>query len=257
MFKNKDSIGGTISIVVLLSLVCSIIVAGSAVLLKSAQEEQKALDKQKNILNVAGLLKGDVTKKEVKQIYTKNIEPRIVDLATGEYVDGIKNFDARVAAKDPAQNVKILPNDDKASIRTRAKYAEVYLVKGEDNQLNQVIVPIYGTGLWSVMYGFISIQPDGNTINGITYYEQGETPGLGGEIENPKWQAQFKGKKLLNEKGESAITVGKAASADKEHGIDALSGATLTSRGVDGTFKYWFSKNGFGPYLAKLKAGAN
>ncbi|MDG6882063.1 Na(+)-translocating NADH-quinone reductase subunit C [Phocoenobacter uteri] len=257
MFKNKDSIGGTISIVVLLSLVCSLIVAGSAVLLKSAQEEQKALDKQKNILNVAGLLNGATNKKVVKEIYAKNIEPKIVDLATGDYVEGIKNFDAKVAAKDPAQSIAIAPQDDKASLRTRAKYAEVYLVKGEDNQLKQVIVPIYGTGLWSVMYGFVSIQPDGNTINGITYYDQGETPGLGGEIENPRWQAQFKGKKLLNEKGESAITIGKGASADKEHGIDGLSGATLTSRGVDGTFKYWFSENGFGPYLAKLKAGAN
>lgn len=254
---NKDSVGGTLTVVVLLSLICSLIVAGAAVMLKPTQEEQKALDKQKNILSVAGLLDKNTPKTQIKEIYAKNIEPKIVDLATGNYVDGINNFDAKVAAKDPTQSVVISPDEDKAGLRTRAKYAEVYLVKKPDGSLNQVVIPIYGTGLWSVMYGFVSVQPDGNTIKGITFYDHGETPGLGGEIENPRWQANFVGKKLQNEEGVSAITIGKGASVDKEHGIDALSGATLTSNGVDGTFKYWFGENGFGPYLTKLKAGAN
>lgn len=211
MFKNKDSVGGTILVVVLLSLVCSIIVAGSAVMLKPAQDDQKALDKQKNILSVAGLMKEGANAKQVKALYGENIEAKIVDLATGDYVDGVTNFDAKAAAKDPAQSIKINPNDDQAKLRVRAKYAEVYLVKGTDGQTKQIVLPIYGTGLWSVMYGFVSIQPDGNTINGITYYDQGETPGLGGEIENPKWQAQFKGKKLLDAQGNSAIVVSKGA----------------------------------------------
>ncbi|QIM63624.1 Na(+)-translocating NADH-quinone reductase subunit C [Pasteurellaceae bacterium Orientalotternb1] len=254
---NKDSIGGTLTVVVLLSLICSLIVAGAAVLLKPTQEEQKQLDKQKNILSVAGLLMPNTPKGDIKSIYAKNIEPKIVDLATGEYVDSITNFDAKAAAKDPAQSVAIATADDKAGLRTRAKYAEVYLVKNAEGQVSQVVLPIYGTGLWSVMYGFVSVQPDGNTVKGITFYDHGETPGLGGEIENPRWQANFVGKKLQNEQGQSAITIGKGASADKDHGIDALSGATLTSNGVDGTFKYWFGANGFGPYLAKLKAGAN
>lgn len=254
---NKDSVGGTLTVVVLLSLICSLIVAGAAVMLKPTQEEQKALDKQKNILSVAGLLDKNTPKTQIKEIYAKNIEPKIVDLATGDYVDGINNFDAKVAAKDATQNVVIAPEKDKAGLHTRAKYAEVYLVKNADGKLNQVVLPIYGTGLWSVMYGFVSVQPDGNTIKGITFYDHGETPGLGGEIENPRWQANFVGKKLQNEEGVSAITIGKGASADKDHGIDALSGATLTSKGVDGTFKYWFGENGFGPYLTKLKAGAN
>lgn len=254
---NKDSIGGTLTVVVLLSLICSLIVAGAAVMLKPTQEEQKQLDKQKNILSVAGLLSADTKKNQIKELYVKNIEPKIVDLATGEYVEGINNFDAKAAAKDPAQNMAINPADDKAGLRVRAKYAEVYLVKDEQGKVSQVVLPMYGTGLWSVMYGFVSVQPDGNTIKGITFYDHGETPGLGGEIENPRWQANFVGKKLQNANGDSAITIGKGASADKEHGIDALSGATLTSNGVDGTFKYWFGANGFGPYLAKLKAGAN
>lgn len=253
---NKDSVGGTLTVVVLLSLICSLIVAGAAVLLKPAQDIQKALDKQKNILQAAGLMQPNTN---VQETYAKFIEPRIVDLATGDYVDGITNFDAKAAAKDATQNVVIEPADDKANIKVRAKYAEVYLVKDEAGKISQVVLPMYGNGLWSIMYGFVAVQPDANTVNGITYYEQGETAGLGGEIANPNWQKNFVGKKLFNANNEVALTVGKGASADKEHGIDGLSGATLTSNGVDGSFKYWFGANGFGPYLAKFKAamGAN
>ncbi len=251
---NKDSVSGTISVVVLLSLVCSVIVAGSAVLLKSTQEEQKALDKQKNILSVSGLLKKD---SNIQEIYAKNIEPKFVDLNTGDYVQGPANFDVKTAVKDPKQSTALTAEEDKAGIRIRANLAEVYLVKDDAGNVNQIVLPIYGRGLWSTMYGFVSIQPDGNTVNGITYYEHGETPGLGGEIENPRWQAQFAGKKLLNEQGQPALHVGKGASNDKEHGIDGISGSTLTSNGVDNSFKFWLGQKGFGPYLAKLKAGAN
>lgn len=253
---NKDSVGGTLTVVVLLSLICSLIVAGAAVMLKPTQDIQKQLDKQKNILQAAGLLQKDTN---VQETYTKFIEPKIVDLETGDYVDGVTGFDARAAAKDPAQNVVIAPEDDKANIKTRAKYAEVYLVKDDSGKTTQVVLPMHGNGLWSIMYGFVAVQPDANTVNGITYYEQGETAGLGGEIANPNWQKNFVGKKLYNEQNQVALRVGKGASADKDHGVDGLSGATLTSNGVDGSFKYWFGQNGFGPYLAKFKAtaGAN
>lgn len=253
---NKDSVGGTLTVVVLLSLICSLIVAGAAVLLKPTQDIQKVLDKQKNILQAAGLMQPNTN---VQETYAKFIEPKIVDLATGDYVEGVTNFDAKVAAKDPAQNVVINPADDKANIKVRAKYAEVYLVKDAAGKVSQVVLPMYGNGLWSIMYGFVAVQPDANTVNGITYYEQGETAGLGGEIANSNWQKNFVGKKLFNANNEVALTVGKGASADKDHGIDGLSGATLTSNGVDGSFKYWFGANGFGPYLTKFKAamGAN
>lgn len=179
---NKDSVGGTLTVVVLLSLVCSLIVAGAAVLLKPTQEIQKQLDKQKNILQAAGLMQENTN---VQDTYAKFIEPKIVDLATGDYVDGITNFDAKAAAKDPAQSIQIAQADDRANIKVRAKYAEVYLVKDENGKVVQAVLPMYGNGLWSIMYGLVAVQSDANTINGITYYEQGETAGLGGEIANP------------------------------------------------------------------------
>lgn len=250
---NKDSFGGTVAVVLAVSLVCSVIVAGAAVGLKPTQNEQKALDKQKNILSVAGLLEKNT---DIRKVYSERIESRIVDLSTGDYVDGVSNFDMRAAAKDPAQSIRINPEEDFAGLKRRAKYAEVYLVKDNEGKVSQIVLPMHGTGLWSVMYGFVAVQPDGNTINGITYYDQGETAGLGGEIANPLWQKGFVGKKLYNEQGNVAIRVGKGASADATHGVDGLSGATMTTKGVQGSFNYWFSQNGFGPYLAKIKAGA-
>lgn len=247
---DKDSFSGTLGVVVAISLICSVVVAGAAVGLKPTQDEQKLLDKQRNILSVAGLLEKNT---DVKAVYAERIEPRVIDLASGEYVEA-PDFDARTAVQDPAQRININPEDDYAGLKVRPKYADVYLVKGGDGNVNQVILPMHGNGLWSVMYAFVAVQPDGNTLNGITYYQQGETAGLGGEIANPLWQAQFNGKKLYDEQGNVAIRIAKGGSADKEHGVDALSGASLTSKGVQGSFSYWFGQNGFAPYLAKLKA---
>lgn len=249
---NKDSFGGTVAIVLAVSLICSIVVAGSVVGLKPIQMEKKQQDKQKNILSVAGLLKPGIN---INQVYRKYIEPRVVDLATGEYVQGLDHYDMRMADKDPKQTVSISPENDFAGLRHRTKYAEVYLVKDETGQVSQVVLPMHGTGLWSVMYGFVAVQMDGNTINGITYYDQGETPGLGGEIANPLWQQRFVGKKLYDNSGNVAIRIAKGASVDTVHGVDGLSGASMTTRGVQGTFQYWFSQNGYGPYLSKIRAG--
>ncbi|MGR6980697.1 Na(+)-translocating NADH-quinone reductase subunit C [Testudinibacter sp. P27/CKL/0425] len=253
MFKfNKDSFAGTILVIFLVSLVCSIIVAGSAVSLKPTQEQQKLLDKQKNILSVAGLLQPNIN---ISEVYAQSIEPRLVDLNSGEYVATKPGFDATAAAKDPQTSVALSSEEDLAKIRRRANFAEIYLVKNAQGQVDKIVLPVYGSGLWSVMYGFMAIQPDGNTIDGITYYQHAETPGLGGEIDNPNWQAQFAGKKIYDEQGNEALTVRKGGSADKAHGVDALSGATLTSDGVNASFKFWFGKNGFAPFLEKLRTG--
>lgn len=247
---NKDSFSGTLGVVVAISLICSVIVAGAAVGLKPTQDEQKHIDKQRNILSVAGLLEKNT---DVGKVYAERIEPRVIDLATGDYVEAA-DFNAALAIKDPNQSIQINPEDDVAGIRVRPKYSDVYLVKGEDGKINQVILPMHSKGLWSMIYAFVSLQPDGNTLNGLTYYQQGETAGLGGEIANPLWQAQFAGKKLYNEEGKVAIRVVRGAGSDKTHGVDGLSGASITTKGVQNSFVYWFGQNGFAPYLAKLKA---
>jgi len=162
---DKDSFSGTLIVVLVVSLICSIIVAGAVVGLKPIQEKQKLQDKQGYILSVAGLMDKNT---DISKTFAERIEQRVVDLATGEYVkDAPKEFSARIAGKDPAQSIQIKPEDDLAGIKSRAKYTEVYLVKGDDGKVSQIILPMHGNGLWSVMYGFVAIQPDGNTINGI------------------------------------------------------------------------------------------
>jgi Na+-transporting NADH:ubiquinone oxidoreductase subunit C len=269
----NDSFQKTLAVAFALCLVGAVLVSGSAVALKPLQESNKSKDEKVNILEVAGLL-DEGTK--VDEAF-KNIEPKVVDLATGDYVDSIdpKTFDQRKAAKDPAMSEAIPPEKDIANIKRKPKYAKVYLVK-EGGQLKSVILPVSGYGLWSTMYGFMALQADAQTVIGLNLYDQAETPGLGGEVVNPKWKALWKGKKVYNftgkelhesnltEKGQQ-IEIGEVAlglvkgSVDpskpgSEYQVDALAGATLTSRGVSNLVNYWMSREGFGLYLAKLRS---
>ncbi|CAH6780574.1 Na(+)-translocating NADH-quinone reductase subunit C [Vibrio chagasii] len=252
MASNNDSIKKTLFVVIALSLVCSIIVSTAAVVLKPKQQANAVLDQQTKILEVAGVdLEGDIP-----ALYAENIEPRLVDFATGDFVDGdAAAYDQRKAAKDPAQSIKLSAEDDIAKILRRANTGTVYLVK-DGAETTKVIIPVHGNGLWSMMYAFVAVETDGNTVSGITYYEQGETPGLGGEVENPTWRAQFVGKKLFDENHKPAIKVVKGGAPEgTEHGVDGLSGATLTSVGVQHTFDFWLGDMGFGPFLAKVRDG--
>ena len=252
MASNNDSIKKTLFVVIALSLVCSIIVSTAAVVLKPKQQNNAVLDQQTKILEVAGVdLEGDIP-----ALYAENIEPRLVDFATGDFVDGdAAAYDQRKAAKDPAQSIKLSAEDDIAKILRRANTGTVYLVK-DGAETTKVIIPVHGNGLWSMMYAFVAVETDGNTVSGITYYEQGETPGLGGEVENPTWRAQFVGKKLFDENHKPAIKVVKGGAPEgTEHGVDGLSGATLTSVGVQHTFDFWLGDMGFGPFLAKVRDG--
>ncbi|WP_070970738.1 Na(+)-translocating NADH-quinone reductase subunit C [Vibrio sonorensis] len=253
MANNNDTIKKTLGVVVGLSLVCSIVVSTAAVGLRDKQKANAVLDKQTKIIEVAGI---DAQGKKVPELYAEFIEPRLVDFDTGDFIDGdAAAYDQRKAAKDPSQSIKLTGDQDPGKILRRANTGVVYLVK-EGNEVSKLILPVHGTGLWSMMYAFVAVETDGNTVSGITYYEQGETPGLGGEVENPSWRDQFIGKKLFDENYKPAIKIVKGgAPAGSEHGVDGLSGATLTGNGVQGTFDFWLGDMGFGPFLAKVRDG--
>lgn len=252
MASNNDSIKKTLFVVIALSLVCSIIVSTAAVGLRDKQKANAVLDKQSKIVEMAGLQ----AEGSVPELFAQYIEPRLVDFDSGDFVEGdAATYDQRKAAKVPAESIKLTAEQDKAKILRRANTGVVYLVKNGD-EISKVIIPIHGNGLWSMMYAFVAVETDGNTVSGITYYEQGETPGLGGEVENPSWRAQFVGKKLFDENHQPAIKIVKGgAPAGSEHGVDGLSGATLTSNGVQHTFDFWLGDMGFGPFLAKVRDG--
>lgn len=254
----NDSRKKTFIVAFVLCLICSIAVSSAAVLLKPVQDKNKQLDKQRNIVAIADLAQDGMSVNEAFQ----RVEAKIVDLQTGDYVEqGIdpKTFDARAAAVDPKQNVVLSNDQDIASIKRRAKYATVYLVKDEQGKLQKIILPISGYGLWSTLHGFLALQGDANTVVGLGFYEHAETPGLGGEVDNPNWKAQWIGKKAFDEQGKIAIRVTKAPVAESDpravYDIDALSGATLTSNGVNNAVHFWLGSAGFGSYLQKIRQG--
>jgi len=252
---SNDSLEKTINVALALCLVCAVLVSLAFVALRPLQIHNKALDMKKNILDVAGLLNEDTN---IDQAFKERIESKIVDLKTGDYVDNIDAdaYDQRKAAKDPAQNEAIPADKDIASIRFKAKYTKIYLVKNGD-QLQSIILPINGYGLWSTMYGFLALEPDAQTVQSINLYDQAETPGLGGEVVNPNWRALWKGKKVYGDKGEVALTLVKGSvdesRSDAAYKVDGLAGATLTSRGVSNLIQYWMGTEGFAAYLNKLR----
>ncbi len=246
-----DSTPKTILVAVTLCLFCSMIVAFAAVNLRPIQMYNKALDKKVNILQVAGLYDEGV---DVGAVFA-SFEPRIVDMRTGKFTDSvdISTFDERAAAKDPSMSTELV--DDPASIGRKPNFTTVYLLKNTDGSLDKIILPIYGYGLWSTLYGFIALEENGNDIFGLQFYDHAETPGLGAEVDNPRWKAQWQGKKLRDDKGNLMIQVAKVAKT-REHHIDALAGATLTSDGVDNLVKFWMGKSGFELFISNLKSGA-
>ncbi|WP_320171156.1 Na(+)-translocating NADH-quinone reductase subunit C [Maridesulfovibrio sp.] len=251
---SNDSTKKVFVVAFSLCLVCSLLVSTAAVGLKSIQEKNKVLERKENILKAAGIYKDDVP---VDELY-KQIEPKVVDLSTGEYVDmDPVAYDQRKAAKDSESSIAIPSGKDLAGIGRRAKFANVYLLKDGD-ELKRIVLPIHGKGLWSTMYGFIALAPDFNTVKNFGFYEHAETPGLGGEVDNPNWKILWVGKKVYDDNGEPVIDVikGNVGSDDPkaEYKVDGLAGATLTSRGVAKLVQYWLGQGGFEPYLKRLAA---
>ena len=206
----NDSPQKTVFVAVALCLVCSILVSVAAVGLKPLQRANAALDLKRNLLLAAGLVEGGEAAREVEELFEQNVETKAVDLATGEFTDEVDaaTFDQRKAAQDPVLSEAIPPEQDIASIKRRAKYANVYFIKDGDD-VTQVILPINGYGLWSTLYGFIALENDLKTVAGLKFYEHGETAGLGAEVDNPNWLAQWPGKVAFDDAGDPIISVAK------------------------------------------------
>ncbi|MEL7165234.1 MAG: Na(+)-translocating NADH-quinone reductase subunit C [Pseudomonadota bacterium] len=249
---SPDSVPKTIFVAVAVCLVASMVVSAAAVALRPLQSVNALKDKQINILQVAGIYEPGVDVLDAFGAF----EPQVLDLNTGAFTDQFDpaNFDDRAAADDPATSVAL--EDDPAGIGRQSMYVTVYLLRDDAGDVDKVILPIHGYGLWSTLYGFIALEENGNDIFGLQFYEHAETPGLGAEVDNPRWKAQWSGKRLEDDSGELQITVAKTAPpAGDEFHIDALAGATLTSVGVDNLVKFWMGERGYGPFLDNLKAG--
>lgn len=254
---SNDSIKKTISVALILCIVCSVIVSVAAVILKPAQLANMERDFKENILAAAGVLDAG---KSVDELF-EQFETRIVDLQTGKFTDAVdpETYDQVGAAGDSALSRNLTAEEDLAGISRQENYAEVYILRKPNGELERIVLPIRGYGLWSTLFGFIALDEDLNTVAGLTYYDHGETPGLGGEVDNPKWKAKWEGKKVYNQQGEVALSVVKGTvdegTPNAEYKVDGLSGATLTSNGVDNMIEFWLGEQGYGPFLDNLKRG--
>ena len=259
----KDSTPGTILIATILCVVCSLAVSAAAVALKPYQVENVRLDQKKNILDAAGIPTdefgkpaSELSSAEIDNLY-KWVEEEMVDLDTGDYDTEFdkSTFNLEEQASNVSTSEPIVGEPYDNGEDRRPKSMKVFLVRHEgEGPIQQVVLPIYGKGLWGTLWGYLALQSDLTTVQGITFYQHKETPGLGGEVDNPAWKAQWDGLQLYNDRGEPAVHVAKGpASEDDPSAVDGLSGATITSNGVTALVQYWVSDQGYGPYLKKLK----
>ncbi|WP_201534061.1 Na(+)-translocating NADH-quinone reductase subunit C [Psychrobacter ciconiae] len=261
MSKPKSNNMKTISVALVLCLVCSILVSAAAVGLKPAQVENARLDRNKNILVAAGMFDAEKDTNEDVAKRFEDFKVEIVDLNAGNYLtdDELKKvgildrnaYDASQATKNQALSEDLGANDP-ASIGRKPKYAKVYVKNDASGNPELVVLPIQGYGLWGTIYGFLTLESDLNTIKGISFYDHKETPGLGALIEEPKWRAMWHGIRSYDDNGNVATGVTKAGNP-KDNWVDGISGATLTSRGVSNMIQFWLGDQGYKPYLDYLR----
>ncbi len=244
--------------VLILAFVCSALVAGAAVGLRPLQDANKTLDQKKNILYAANLYQENVP---VDDLFA-NIETRIIELSSGKFVSEEQldpaSYNQVKAALTKQYSLALSKDADVANLGRIEKYSFVYLVK-QNNTIDQIILPVRGKGLWSTMYAYVALSSDLNTIKGVSFYEHGETPGLGGEIENKSWQKSWQGKRVYNDQQTPVVALIKGKvdtkSTKAPFQIDGLSGATLTANGVSNLMEFWFGDHGFKPFFNTLQKG--
>ncbi len=246
----------TIAVTLLVCLAASILVAGSAVLLRPAQNAAKERDRQARMVEITAKLPG--IGEDLRLGDRDLLEARVVDLESGQVLPAIDpaEFDQRLAAKDPAQSVAIPPELDLAQIKTRSRLAVVYLLR-QEGQVKLIILPVRGRGFASMLYGYLGLSGDAQRVVGLNFYEHGETPGLGALIDDPAWRDQWRGKEVWDYADAPALGVAQGpvepGSPEAAHLVDGLTGATWTSRGVTNLLRYWLGEHGFGPYLRTIR----
>lgn len=269
MPRDKESLANTLKVAIGLSLVCSLVVSVLAISLRARQEENKERFRKENILEAARNLvgiEGDLEREQVDVLYERHVEAMFVVLETGETIEapytpeGARisyqpaDYDLKVVSKDPRITVPV-EGANIAGLQgaRREAVTVVYRITGSGDEVRGYVLPVRGYGLWSTLWGFVAVEADGRTISGLTFYDHGETPGLGGEVDNPSWKAKWAGKEIYRD-GDVAIEVVKTV-AQGPYEVDGLAGATITSRGVTNMLQYWLGPRGFGPFLEKHARG--
>ena len=228
-------------------IACAVVVSFTAVSVRFEQNLNKENEKKEKILAAAG-----ISTTSVKEEFEK-IKTLYVDFQSNELVSVEDSYD-HIKASMSLEGSSLVPKeDDIAILKRRENIAPLYVWYDSENKIQKVVLPIRGYGLWGTLYGYLSLDSDLNTIKGIEYYDHKETPGLGGEVDNPAWKSDWNGKKVYSDERNVMLYVTKGPSTN-DYEIDGISGATLTSNGVTNMIKYWLGSDGFGPVLQKLRS---
>jgi Na+-transporting NADH:ubiquinone oxidoreductase subunit C len=235
-----------------IAVFCALLVSFTAVSLRPyylANLEAERMDRLASILEALDGVTGGMR--------PEDIEARAVNLDSGRYAANIdpSTYDARQAVNDPGKNFEIPPQHDVAGIKRRADHAVVYLIRDTQGKIDALILPVRGVGYQSALYGYLALGADTNEILGLKFYQQGETPGLGNRIQDPSWEALWPGNRAFDDDGRVSIHVGRGEPGLNGDRIDAISGATRTSTGVDRLLHFWLGDFGFGPYLDRVRSG--
>lgn len=249
----------TFKVAILLCLVCSVVVSGIHVLLRSTQEAKSEEFRQQSVLIAAGVWNDE---SDPAKLFADKVQTISLDLTTGKPVEAKAKdprFDLSKALKDKDLHRELSTVTDVAGLKKIENFTTIYQVKAttDDGKREILVLPVRGKGLWSTLWGFVALDvtnisdgPENVTVAGLTYYRHGETPGLGGEVDNPVWKSRWPGRKVFGDDWEVLVEVSKTATTDFQ--VDALSGATLTSNGVSNMLEFWLGEGGFQPYLKSL-----
>ncbi len=262
--SQKHSPAYTLVFVTAVSVVCALLLAVTADLLRDRIKRNERLEVQRKILGSFGLVEDDMQAKEIEEVFENRLEIRLVN------VEG-KTFDIEgrpdVAKLEPWKAMSqalatfTLTKDDTEMKEVRLP---VYCLKGDDGSIKAYSIPLWGKGLWGPIYGYLALDSNATDVRGITFSAPKETPGLGAEIENQKFREQWEGKEIFGEDGDlTPITVVKGVAEEKlagkpdllDHHVDGISGATLTCKGVNAMMETTLGY--YKPYLNKLKKGEN
>ncbi len=250
---SNDSILKTFLVVFLLCVVCSVLVCMAALVRIDREAYNQLLETRSTVLAAGGYEDQLAAGASADELFA-NFEMKVINLDTGEIATEInpEEFNPKAVMDNPDMVVAIPAAFDIANIKQRPKFVRVFI----DKNNGQVVLPISGPGMWGVMNAYIGVEKDGSTVNGLKFYQHSETPGLGAEIEKPKFLNQWVGKKLYGNSGNLAIKVVKNGrydpkAADAQNTIDGLAGATVTGDKVQAMVQYWFSDHGYGKFLAK------
>lgn len=251
---SNDSPLKALLVVLAVALVCSVLVSVSAVLLRPIQERNALVERSRNIIGLTGLVESGARLSDEEILDAiEQLDIRLVDIESGVFSDAqdVADYDARTARIDPELSAELAPADDTASIGRRENYAVVYLV-WDGTGLTRVILPVYGQGMWSTLYGYIALESDLNTIAAMTFYEQAETAGLGDQIQNPEWLAEWPGRRVFD--GTDAVRFRVSAGvAASQYEVDGLTGATVTGDAVTRLIRFWLGPNGYTPLIKQMK----